>query len=125
MSSDDKGDEYRSKSLELVERLQKQAYVLLKKYRTLRQTKLYRYLKKTKPVLNPLNETNILAMDKHYSIFYQLWRTIHHVIAPKVIEEEANIITVVGLTFTGITVPAATILGANHQATFPNELTAG
>ena len=88
MSSDDKGDEYRSKSLELVEKLQKQAYALLKRYRTLRQTKLYRYLKKTKPVLNPLNETNILAMDKYYSVIYKLWRIIHHVIAPKVIEDE-------------------------------------
>lgn len=91
MSSDDKGDEYRSQSLELVEKLQKQAYALLKRYRTLRQTKLYRYLKKTKPVLNPLNETNILAMDKYYSVIYKLWRIIHHVIAPKVIEEESCI----------------------------------
>ena len=88
MSSDDKGDEYRSKSLELAEKLQKQAYALLKRYRTLRQTKLYRYLKKTKPVLNPLNETNILAMDKYYSVIYKLWRIIHHVITPKVIEDE-------------------------------------
>lgn len=91
MSSDNKGDEYRSKSLELVEKLQKQAYALLKRYRTLRQTKLYRYLKKSKAVLNPLNETNILAMDKYYSVIYKLWRTIHHVIAPKVIDEESCI----------------------------------
>jgi len=91
MSSDDKGDEYRCKSLELVEKLQKQAYTLLKRYRTLRQMRLYRYLKKSKPVLNPLNETNILAMDKHYSVIYKLWRTIHHVIAPKIIEEENQI----------------------------------
>ena len=88
MSSDDKGDEYLSKNLELAEKFQKQAYALLKRYRTLRQTKLYRYLKKTKPVLNPLNETNILAMDKYYSVIYKLWRIIHHVIAPKVIEDE-------------------------------------
>lgn len=91
MSSDDKGDEYRSKSLELVEKLQKQAYALLKRYRTLCQTKLYRYLKKSKAVLNPLNETNILALDKYYSVIYKLWRTIHHVIVPKVIEDESCI----------------------------------
>ena len=88
MSSDDKGDEYRSKSLELVEKLQKKAYALLKHYRTLRQTRLYRYLKKAKPVANPLNETNILTMDKYYSVIFKLWKAIHHVIAPKTIETE-------------------------------------
>lgn len=91
MSSDDKGDEYRSKNLELVEKLQKKSYVLLKHYRTLRQTRLYRYLKKAKPVANPLNETNILTMDKHYRVIFKLWRAIHHVIAPKTIETENQI----------------------------------
>lgn len=91
MSSDDKGDEYRSKSLELAEKLQSRAYFLLKRYRTLRQTRLYRYLKKTKPVSNPLNETNILAMDKYYSVIFKLWKTIHHAIVPKSIEEEGEI----------------------------------
>ncbi len=91
MSSDDKGDEYRSKSLELVEKLQTKAYALLKHYRTLRQTRLYRYLKKAKPVANPLNETNILTMDKYYSVVFKLWRAIHHVIAPKTIETENQI----------------------------------
>lgn len=91
MSSDSKGDEYRSKSLELVEKLQHRAYYLLKRYRTLRQTRLYRYLKKTKHVSNPLNETNILVLDKHYSVIFKLWKTIHHVIAPKAIEEESQV----------------------------------
>ncbi len=88
ISSDTKGDEYRSKSLELAERLQKRARVLLKKYRTLRQTRLYRYLKKARSVQNPLNETNILVMDKHYSVVFKLWKTIHHVLAPKTTEDE-------------------------------------
>ena len=91
MSSDDKGDEYRSKSLELVEKLQTRAYYLLKHYRTLRQTKLYRYLKKARTVSNPLNETNILVMDKQYSVVFKLWKAIHNVIAPKASEEENQI----------------------------------
>lgn len=91
MSSDDKGDEYRSKSLELVEKLQARAYYLLKHYRTLRQTRLYRYLKKARAVSNPLNETNILVMDKHYSVIFKLWKTIHHVIAPKAIDKDNQI----------------------------------
>lgn len=91
MSSDDKGDEYRSKSLELVEKLQARAYYLLKHYRTLRQTKLYRYLKKARIVSNPLNETNILVLDKQYSVVFKLWKAIHHVIAPKATEEESLI----------------------------------
>ena len=91
MSADCRGDEYRSKSFELVDKLQRKAYLLLKKYRTLRRSKLYRYLKKAKPVSNPLNETNILVMDKYYKVVFSLWKTIHHVIAPKTIEEEGQI----------------------------------
>lgn len=91
MSSDKKGDEYRSKSLELVEKLQEWSYRLLKKYRSLRQTRLYRYLRKAKPVQNPLNETNILVMDKQYSVIFKLWKTVHHVVAPKTVEDEVQI----------------------------------
>ena len=91
MSSDKKGDEYRSKSLELVEKLQEWSYRLLKKYRSLRQTRLYRYLRKAKPVQNPLNETNILVMDKQYSVIFKLWKMVHHVVAPKTVEDEVQI----------------------------------
>lgn len=91
MSADSRGDEYRSKSLELVEKLQRKAYYLLKKYRTLQRSKLYRYLKKAKPVSNPLNETNMLVMDKYYKVVLSLWKTIHHVVASKAIEEESQI----------------------------------
>ena len=91
MSSDSKGDEYRSRSLELVEKLQHRAYYLQKRYRALRQTRLYRYLKKARHVSNPLNETNILVLDKHYSVIFRLWKTIHHVIAPKAIEEKNQV----------------------------------
>lgn len=88
MASDEKGNEYRSKCLELVEKLQIKALFLLKKYRILRQTKLYRYLKKSRTVQNPLNETNILTMDKNYSVIFKLWKTIHHVVAPKIKEDD-------------------------------------
>jgi hypothetical protein len=91
MSADSHGDEYRSKNLELVKKLQLKSYLLLKKYRTLRRSKLYRYLRKSKTVSNPLNETNILVMDRHYKVVLSLWKTIHRVIVPKAIEEEGQI----------------------------------
>lgn len=81
--SDNKGDEYRSKAFDLAEKLHIQALQILKKYRTLRQSRLYRYLKKSKAVINPLNETNILLMDKQYSVVFKLWKAIHNVIAPQ------------------------------------------
>lgn len=89
--TDDRGYEHRVKNLKQVETLQERAYSLLKQYRTLRQTKLYRYLKKSKPVSNPLNETNILVMDKNYSVVFKLWKTIHHVVAPRAMEDENQI----------------------------------
>ena len=88
MSSDEKGDEHRSKILDLVRKLHEQSRYLLKKYRTLRQTRLYRYLKKSKGVTNPLNETNILLMDKHYNVVFKLWKDIHKEIAPQEVSEE-------------------------------------
>ncbi len=90
MSSDKKGNEYRSKSLEKAEELQSWAYRLLKKYRSLRKTRLYRYLKNARPVLNPLNETNILVMDKQYSVVFKLWKTIHNAIVSKAVEDESQ-----------------------------------
>ena len=88
LTSDESGDEYRSKALELVDKLHKRSILLLKKYRTLRQTRLYRYLKKAKPVTNPLNETNILLMDKHYSVVFKLWKAVQKDIAPQKVAEE-------------------------------------
>lgn len=89
--SDDEGDSYRSKALELAEKLHERSKLLLKKYRTLRTTRLYRYLKKSKAVSNPLNETNILLMDKHYNVIFMLWKEIHRIIAPKQITEEKKL----------------------------------
>lgn len=83
MSSDSNGEKYRSKRLDEIKKLQRIAYQLLKRYRALRQTRLYRYLKKARKVSNPLSETNILVLDKHYSVVFKLWKTIHHKIAPR------------------------------------------
>lgn len=90
MSSDGKGETYCSSSYDKANDLQKRAYTLLKRYRSLRQTRLYRYLKKSKPVLNPLNETNILVLNKYYSEIFKLWKTIHNVVAPKITEDESR-----------------------------------
>ncbi len=89
--SDETGDDYRSKALELADKLHKRSRILLKKYRTLRLTRLYRYLKKTKPVSNPLNETNILLIEKHYNVVFVLWKEVHKLIAPKQIAEEKKL----------------------------------
>jgi len=91
MTADDKGEEYRSKSLELLDKLCQMAHALLRKYRTLRQSRLYRYIRKAKQATNPLNETNILLMDKHYNVVFNLWRSIHKEIAPSILEEDDQI----------------------------------
>ena len=96
MVSDGKGHEHRSKALDLVDKLHKEALQLLKKYRKLKSTRLYRYLKKTKAIANPLNETNILLMDKHYSVVFKLWKRFHKDIASQQIAEDK----VVGSEFT-------------------------
>lgn len=88
LTSDKRGDEYRSKALDLVDKLHKRSVLLLKKYRNLRQTRLYRYIKKTKPVTNPLNETNILLMDKHYNVVFKLWKAVHKELAPQEVTEK-------------------------------------
>lgn len=83
IKSDEKADKYRSEAMELADKLGKRAKVLLKRYVSLRQTRLYKQLKKSKLVTNPLNETNILLMDKHYSVAFKLWKSIHKVLASK------------------------------------------
>lgn len=77
ISFDAQSNELRSKTFKLMNGLYDTAQLLLKKYRSLRKTRLYRYLKKTKPVTNPLNETNILLMDKHYNVAFNLWHPLH------------------------------------------------
>lgn len=93
IKSDGKDDTYRSEALELAEKLGEKAHVLLKKYRTLKSTRLYNYLKRSRTVSNPLNETNILLIDKHYSVAFKLWKSIHKVLIPRenIVEYEENI----------------------------------
>ena len=91
MSSTDEDEKKRLRNYEKAEKFQKKAYSLLRKYRTLRKTKLYRYLKRVKAVQNPLNETNILLLDKHYSVIYKLWKTILHDIALKAKDQGENV----------------------------------
>lgn len=91
LTSDERGNEYRSKALELIKKLHDRSIPLLNKYRTLRQTRLYRYLKRAKPVTNPPNQTNILLMDKHYSVVFKLWKAFHKEVASKEIVEEKTL----------------------------------
>jgi hypothetical protein len=80
--SGDRNDS-RPKQLELAEKLYKTATGLWKKYRDLHRSMLYKDLRKAKPVTNPLNETNILMLDKNYHAVFRLWKNIHKEIAPK------------------------------------------
>jgi hypothetical protein len=83
IKTDESADKYRSEAMDLAEMLSKRAKVLLKKYITLRNTRLYKLLRKARTVSNPLNETNILLMDKHYSVVFKLWDSIHKVLTPQ------------------------------------------
>lgn len=85
-------DKYRSEAMELAEKLSKRAKYLLKRYITLRNTRLYKQLKKSRSVSNPLNETNILLMDKYYSVVFKLWKSIHKVLAPKEQDREKEVL---------------------------------
>ena len=81
----------RFKVMDVVKKLIDRSKCLLKKYRTLRQTRLYRYLKKAKKVTNPINKTNILLMDKKYNVIFKLWTDIHKEMSQKNVEEGKGI----------------------------------
>ena len=51
----------------------KQATQLLRRYRELKQSRLYRLLHKVKPITGNLMPTNILRMDKNYHKVYLAW----------------------------------------------------
>ena len=82
IKTDEKSDLIRSKACEDAEKFEKWANNLLKKYLSLRGSRLYRWIIKAKPVTNPLNETNILLMDKNYSEIFKLWKSLHKELAP-------------------------------------------
>jgi hypothetical protein len=76
-------DDDRSKQLEDAEFLYGLTVDLLKKYRNLTRSRLYKYLKRSKHITNPLNETNILLMDKDYSAIFKWWKKFQKEIAQK------------------------------------------
>ncbi len=82
--------EVRNKKYQLTEELLNKVHLLLKKYIALRSTRLYRYLKHTKPVANPLKETNILLLDKKYSVIFKLWKSIRKEINTKEVMGESK-----------------------------------
>lgn len=69
-------DSVRSEKLKNIEKLLVQTRTLLKKYGMLRYSTLYRKLMKIKRVQNPLNQTNILMMDKNYKQVFALWKVM-------------------------------------------------
>lgn len=83
IQEDSDSSDNRSKKLVLADKLEKETTILWKKYRDLRHSKLYRYLKKAKNITNPLKETNILLMDKNYNIAFKFWKTYPRLNAPK------------------------------------------
>ncbi len=91
LSTDDKNYEYRSESWDLAKELLERLHTLLKKYRSLKQLRLYKYLRRVKPVTNPLNETNILLLDKNYSVIFALWKQIHKELSIKKIKSKTSI----------------------------------
>ena len=84
---DAKSNQERLSAFERITTLRDTAQSLLKKYRSLRAMRLYRYLKKAKAATNPLNETNILMIDKHYNAVFRLWKPLHKEIALRTLVE--------------------------------------
>ncbi len=82
--------EVRNKKYQLTEELLNKVNLLLKKYVGLRNTRLYRYLKNVKPVANPLKETNILLLDKKYSVIFKLWKSLRKEFTTKEVTGESK-----------------------------------
>lgn len=83
VKTDEGANKFRSEAMEKAEKLARRAKGLLKRYISLRNLRLYKELQRSKPVSNPLNETNILLMDKHYSVVFKLWKVLQRVLIPK------------------------------------------
>ena len=88
VKTDETANKFRSEAMEKAEKLAKRAKGLLKRYISLRNLRLYKELRRSKLVSNPLNETNILLMDKHYSVVFKLWKSLQRVLIPKEQERE-------------------------------------
>ncbi|MDR0453609.1 MAG: DUF2357 domain-containing protein [Deferribacteraceae bacterium] len=70
------GYENLSKKVVYAEKLYIKTTYLWKKYQFLHQSKLYKYLRGAKNVTKPINETNILLMEKSYNVIFELWKYI-------------------------------------------------
>ena len=71
-NSEDDYEEQNSQAKAVTEELRR-ASQLLRRYRELKQTRLYRLLHRIRPVTGTLMPTNILRMDKNYHRVYLLW----------------------------------------------------
>jgi len=69
-------DDQKHVQLELADRLLKESKKLKNKFSDLKQSRLYKLLNKIKAVTNPLNETNILLLDRQYKKVFLLWKEI-------------------------------------------------
>jgi hypothetical protein len=81
------GDKKQIEQLELAEKLLKESKELYNKFHDLKQSRLYKLLYHTKMVTNPLNETNILLLDRDYKKVFLLWKEIQKASAPEKNEE--------------------------------------
>jgi hypothetical protein len=70
------GDNSKQDEFILAEKLLKESKNLKNKYYDLKKSSLYKLLYHTKSVTNPLNETNILLLDRDYRKAYILWKEI-------------------------------------------------
>lgn len=71
-NSEDDYEEQNNQAKRVTEELRR-ATQLLRRYRELKQTRLYRLLHKIKPITGSLMPTNILRMDKNYHRVYLIW----------------------------------------------------
>jgi hypothetical protein len=70
------GDSKKQVEFEFAEKLLKESKNIKNKYFDLKKSGLYKLLSHIKAVTNPLNETNILLLDKDYRKVFILWKEI-------------------------------------------------
>jgi hypothetical protein len=81
------GDDRKQGEFELAEKLLKESKNLKNKYYDLKKSGLYKLLYHTKTVTNPLNETNILLLDRDYKKVFIFWKEIQRIRALEKSEE--------------------------------------
>jgi len=90
ISTDFEGDEKKSKEFQLAKKLIERAEKLNCNYRKLKLSKLYKTLRKSRKVTNPLNETNILILDKLYSKAFKIWKELQKAVSVDKIDESTE-----------------------------------